>query len=168
MSNWIERSAQMLKAQIDSLMAAYPELAEDEEFRADVIEGETDLNDIIAKAVSYHADAKTMVEAIKSRQADLEERRARFERRSDAMRELIKGLMEAARRPNLTLPEATLGISAGRDSVQIDDVDALPQGYYRVKKEPDKTAIKKAFGAGETIPGASIVTGEPTLTIRTK
>lgn len=44
------------------------------------------------------------------------------------------------------------------ERVEIDDVDALPDMYMRVKVEPDKTAIKSAIRAGDRVDGARIVT----------
>jgi hypothetical protein len=109
-----------------------------------------------------------MADAIKARETDLRDRRARFERKAEAMRSLALGLMEAADLPKRILPDATLTITAGRQSVDVIDVNELPQGYFQTERKADKTAIKKAFDMGETIPGAAIVTGNPTLTIRTK
>ena len=45
------------------------------------------------------------------------------------------------------------------ESVQIQDPDAIPEGLQRQKitVEPDKTAIKLAINAGETVPGAELV-----------
>jgi hypothetical protein len=45
-------------------------------------------------------------------------------------------------------------------AVQIDDEQALPQEYFRIKteSEPDKTMIKDALQEGREVPGARIVT----------
>lgn len=42
-------------------------------------------------------------------------------------------------------------------SVQIDDMDAIPDEYKRVRVEPNKVDIKAALKDGEEIPGASLV-----------
>jgi hypothetical protein len=109
-----------------------------------------------------------MQEAIKARIADLSERAARYGRRADAMKALIKSVMGAAGLDRLELPEATLSIAKPRASVDVTDLDALPQGYFRLKKEADKTAIKKAIETGEEIPGAVLVLGDESLIVRTK
>lgn len=45
------------------------------------------------------------------------------------------------------------------EAVQVDDVNQIPAELLRVKTsvEPDKTAIKAAFKAGQAIPGCKLV-----------
>lgn len=160
--------AQIIKAQIARLLTEYPELADDESLRADVLEGETNLHRLIEAALSERQTAETMAAAIKEREAALYARRGRFERKSEAMKRLIKSVMLAADLPKLALPEATLSITAPRVTVNVLDVNELPQGYYRVKREADKAALKSALEKGEQIPGAELALGDEGLTIRTK
>jgi len=160
--------AENVKATIADLLIAFPELAEDDQLLIDTLEGSTDLFAIAAKAVEIRAESESMVAAIKERVSDLTSRKSRFERRSDAMRKLIKGLMDAAGQTKLTLPEATLSIAKGREKVVVDDLEALVQGFYRTERIADKEAIKTALDAGADVPGAHKETGEPSLTVRTK
>jgi len=46
------------------------------------------------------------------------------------------------------------------EAVEVSDPTAIPPAYLRTRTttEPDKAAIKEAVEAGETIPGASLVT----------
>jgi hypothetical protein len=160
--------AQFLRAEIARLIDANPELSEDGDLRIDMIEGETTAVEFIGRALSGRQEAVSMQEAIKARIADLSERAARYGRRADAMKALIKSVMGAAGLDRLELPEATLSIAKPRASVDVTDLDALPQGYFRLKKEADKTAIKKAIETGEEIPGAVLVLGDESLIVRTK
>ncbi|WP_173931358.1 siphovirus Gp157 family protein [Chelativorans sp. Marseille-P2723] len=160
--------AAYLKAEITRLRTELPELAEDDMLREDMLAGETDLELIISRALDERREAETMAAAIKEREAALASRRARFEKKAEAMRSLVKSVMQAADLPKITLPEATISIQSPRASVAITDLDAIPQGYFRLKKEADKTAIKKAIEAGDKIPGAELALGEETLSIRTK
>lgn len=160
--------AQSVKAQIVDLLSVFPELADDEELKLDTLEGETELFAIASRALEARQSALSMAEAIKSRMADLNERKARFEKKSDAMKRLIQSLMEAAGQDKLVLPEASLSIRSGSESVNVTDLDALPQGYFKIERKADKAAIKKAILAGEEIPGAELVLGDDGLTIRTK
>lgn len=59
-------------------------------------------------------------------------------------------------------------LSKGRESVIVDDVDALTSGYVTVKTTTtaDKRAIKKAFDAGNTVVGAHIETGSGSILIK--
>ena len=58
----------------------------------------------------------------------------------------------------------SISITKGRDAVCVKDIDMLPEGFY--KKQPDKTKIKKALDAGESVVGASLEKGNDYLTIR--
>lgn len=160
--------AGFVRAEIDKLMAAYPELAEDETLRFDMIEGETDFTRVLSKAVEARAEKLAMAEAINLRISDLADRGVRFERAADGMKKLIHSLMTAASQSKVTLPEATIFTTKPRTTVNVTNVDDLPQGYYRTKREADKAAIKSALEQGEQIPGAELVTGDEGLTIRTK
>jgi hypothetical protein len=160
--------AAFVKAEVGKLLAEYPELETDEELRSDMIAGETDAHKIIARALEARQEAETLAGAIKAREVDLSARRSRYERKSDAMKSLIRNIMRAANLQKLTLPEATLSILAPRQTVGIEDLDAIPQGYYRTVKQADKEAIKQALAGGAEIPGAILVTGSSGLMIRTK
>ncbi len=160
--------AQFVKAEIAKLIEAYPELAEDETLRADMIEAETGADKIIEKAFEERQHAEMMAGAIKSRELVMAERRGRYERKSEAMKRLIRSVMQAADLDKLTLTEATISITKPRASVNVLDVDELPQGFYRVKREADKTALKSALEKGETVPGAELALGEPGIAFRTK
>jgi Gp157 protein len=160
--------AAFVKAEVGKLLAEYPELEDDEELRGDMIAGETDAHKIIARALEARQEAESMAGAVKARVIDLSARQSRYERKSEAMRTLIRNIMQAAKLPKLTLPEATLSITAPRQTVGIEDLDALPQGYFKTVRQADKDAIKQALAGGAEIPGAILVTGSSGLMIRTK
>lgn len=167
-THFIQVDAENVKASIADLLAAYPELAEDETLFLDTLEGETDLFRILSKALAKRSEAEGMVIAISSQESDLSSRKARFKRQSDAMKKLIKGLLDATGQTKLTLPEATLSITQGRASVNVTDVDQLPQGYFTTVRQADKKALSDALLAGQSIPGAELALGNEGLTIRTK
>lgn len=167
-AQFLHVDAEYVKARIADLMAAYPELADDEVLKLDMFEAETDLFAILTKALAQRSEAESMVSAIKERASDLEARKARFTRQSEAMKKLIKSLMEAAGEGKIVLPEATLSITKGHEKIIVDDVDALVQGFYRTERIADKAAIKTALDAGSEVPGAHKETGETSLVVRTK
>jgi hypothetical protein len=168
MPDYLKLDVQTIERQINALVEAYPELAEDEALRADMIEGETDLMSVMTRLLDHQQEAASMVDAMKSRKSDLGERISRYERRSDAMRSLMLNLLSAADQTKITLPEATISLTKGRDAVEIIDINALPQGFYSLERKADRTAIGAALKAGEVVPGAALRTGDATLTVRTK
>jgi hypothetical protein len=157
-----------VKQAITELIGSYPELATDEELLLDILEGETDLELLASRIVFERQDAEAMIVGIKSHEADLSARRDRYEAKSEAMKSLLHDLMDAAGVGKLTLPEATVSITAPRQIVVIDDLDAVPSQLSKTVKRPDKKAIGEALAAGEDVPGARLVTSLPGLTVRTK
>ncbi|WMT88239.1 siphovirus Gp157 family protein [Pelagibacterium sp. 26DY04] len=168
MADYLALDVRQLEREIGSLLEAYPELADDEELRADVLEGETDLEHIASRIVRRRNLARANVSGIKEVMADFKERQERFQRQEDAMKAMLKRILSLAGTDKLTLPEATISISKPRESVEVLDVEALPQGYFKTIRQADKTAIGEALKAGEAIPGAALVLGEPGLTIRSR
>lgn len=165
---YLALDAEFVKHEIGKLIADCPELAEDDGLRLDMIEGETSAVRIVERALAERQEAEMMAGAIKAREIDLTTRRGRFERKSEAMKQLIRSIMKAAQLDKLTLPDATVSLSKPRYSVGIEDVDELPQGYVKLTKSADKDAIRKAFDNGEPVPGAAMVLGVESVIIRTK
>jgi hypothetical protein len=152
-------------ADIDNLLAAYPELAEDTDLRADMLEGSTAAYDVLTRLVNIERDADSMSKAIAERIKDLQARKARAEKRKDAMRLMMLRVMNAAGLKKVPLVEATVSITKGRDSVEIVDEAALPDAYVRIERVPDKAALKAAL-ANDNVPGARMRAGEETITVR--
>lgn len=168
MADYIKIDAEQVSRHIENLILRFPELADDEALREDMISGETDLDKVVERALDHMAEADMMVSAIKERCSVQQERQQRYQNRSDAMRSLIKDLMETANLRSLPLPEATVSLANGRQTVVITSVDELPQGYVAYEPKPDKKAIGDALKAGEDIPGAMLQTGDTSLTVRRK
>lgn len=164
--NFLAADVANLAAEIDGLFAAYPELAEDEQLRADMLEGETNLHAVLERLLGVEREANSLAAAVANRIADLQSRKARAERRKEAMRGLMLRLLKAADLQKAPLTEATISVTKGRDSVEITDEAAVPARFLKVVKTPDKTAIGEALKAGKTVKGAALKTGEPTLSVR--
>lgn len=169
MADFIKLDADLVDKQISQIMMEYGEVLEgDEALRHDVMEGETDLHSVLSRIIDHRLEAEAMVTAIKERSGHLKDRQDRYERRKEAMTALALRLMVSAKQSKVTLPEATLSVSDGKDSVMVDNEAALPQGFTRTKTEPDKVAIGEALKRGEDVPGAYLQKGEPSLTVRKK
>lgn len=160
--------ADIVKSEIAALFAACPELADDDQLRADMVEGETSLQD----AMVYLNRARQIRIAESNGIADhvdaLNERKARKLCDADRIKGTMLELLRIANLDKLVLPEATLSVTKPRASVEVTDPDALPQGYFLIERKPMKAAIKAAIEAGEAIPGASIVYSGPSLSVRVK
>lgn len=166
--SYIQVDIAAFKAHVHDLLTQYPELADDEDLRADMFEAETNLHPIIERLVKMKLDAETMAAAVKARKQDIADRQARFERKAEAAKALIKSVMVAADIPKIQLPDATVSITSPRVVVEITDLESIPQGYAKFEKRADKTALKAALEAGEQIPGAALAFSEEGLMMRTK
>lgn len=152
-----------LQQQIDVLLLAHPELLEDDILRADMLEGATNMNDVLSLLVSLVADAEGMVDAIKARADTLSQRKARFERRSEVMRWFIQIVMERAELNKVQLPEATLSLSFRKPSPIVTDETVLPDEFCNFKRTADMAKIKEA---GTLPPGCSMSNGKHVLAVR--
>lgn len=163
--NYLAADVADLLAHVDALFSAYPELAEDDALRADMLEGSTQLYEVLTRLVNIERDADSMGKAIASRIADLNARRQRADKRKEAMRTLMLRVMKAAGIQKAPLVEATVSVRPGRDSVEVVDADRLPDEFVRIERVPDKTALKAAL-ANDNVPGARMRSGEETLMVR--
>ena len=158
----------VIRQQIDQLLLAYPDLADDEVLRADMIEGETDLHEFLRKIERKREDAVALSNALSMTIDELKARKERFERRDQAMRHLMFSAMQWADLRRAELPEATLSVRNGTPKVVIVDEQSIPAEFFRIKREPDKTLIRDALNALENVPGAAMSNAEPVLSVRTK
>ncbi len=152
--------------EIERLLAEYPELAEDEALRADMVEGSTDAFAVLSRIVATMREATATVAAIKIQADALLSRAERFERREKAMRALAQRIMEAANIRKAELPEATLSIRAVAPRPVVTDEAALPEEAWRTKREHNLKWIADQFRAGEFVPGAEMSNGGATLSVR--
>lgn len=166
--SYLQVDVAAFKAQWSDLLAAYPELSEDEDLRADVLEGETDAHRLVSVMVRKRREALALASAGKEIRSEQSERIARFERQADGYTTLIKSLMLAADLPKIILPEATVSITKARATVEITDENELPQGFVEIRRLPKKSEIKAALEAGDEIPGARLGLSEEGLMVRTK
>lgn len=160
--------AAFVRAQINALKVAFPELLDDYELLESAIDGETNFDRVIEVITDQFLEALSMKGAIADRMESLRERSDRFGKKAESIRSLALDLMQAANRPKVELPIATLSLRKGVNSAVVDDVAQLPQGFTRTEVLPLKTEIKKALEAGQDVPGAHLETGPEGLSVRTR
>ena len=155
-----------LRAAHAALVEAHPDLATDEFFLADVIEGSTDAFEIMERLVIERREAMANGEAMDKLAEDYARLSDRWTARAESRRKLMGLVLDATGLRKMQTPAGTVSMSPGRVSLALADDFTPPQGYARTRIEPDKTAIKAALEAGETMPGASLVTGKPIVQVR--
>lgn len=154
-----------LRAAHAALIEAHPDLATDDDFLADVIEGETDAPAIMERLVIERREALANGEAMDKLANDYAALSDRWTMRAEARRRLMGLVLDAVGLRKMSTPAGTVSVSPGRVSLALADDFTPPQGYARTKIEPDKAAIKAALEAGEVMQGASLVTGKPIVKV---
>lgn len=155
-----------LRTAIEALRREHPEVFDDEAFALDVLEGETDFLVVLQRLDDELADADALCDAIKARREALSERAARIAHRAEVVRSLMQSVMETAGLQKVPLPTATLSLRKTPPKVVVIDETEVPDAYWRVKREINKTTLAEALKAGEDVPGAALSNGGQTLARR--
>jgi hypothetical protein len=136
-----------------------PELPE--EVVADTLEALE--GELIQKGQAVAAFALNLaaeVEAIKTVEKRIVERRRALENRVERVREYLRANMERAGITEIKALDGsfTAKLAKGRPSVVVDDESLIPDDseFVRWKREVSKTAIADAIKAGQEVPGAHI------------
>jgi hypothetical protein len=169
-SSYRVHNAVMELAQVrEMLISICPDIEQDEALFHDMLEGEAaDSLAVIERLIEASVESDALADAAKLRQADLAERRARFEKRSAAYRTVALQAMEQINLRKIERGHFTASISNRPAKVVITDEAALLPHFVRTKTEPDKTLIAAALKNGVTVEGAQLSNGGVGLTVRTK
>jgi len=162
-----------LKQEIDELVSVYgfdPYDTDDQDIWLSALEGETSLDTVLDRLLELRYRAAANEEAVKERIKNLKERADRYNREQEVLTKAMYRCLNMVNQKSYKTVEATYSIRAGTKRVEIEDEQAIPTQLTTVKTitSPDKEAIKAALEAGEIVPGATLVTGEETLSVRTK
>lgn len=159
-----------LDREIDAAKLLLTSLADilegDEQFAADLIEGETSLNEAIQSAVELYCRDKTFCDAIDIQISLLETRKARLEKRMSMTRVLVGTALDVAGKKKVETPLGTATMKATQASLILDDEEEhlIPTEYWK-RSDPklDRAAIKADLKKGKAIPGARLSNGGSTV-----
>lgn len=134
----------------------------------DTLEGETDAMEVADYLIDAALSDDALVEAMKSQERALKERRERIEWRAAQKRNAMLDVLRAIGVKKLERPRATISQRAGSERVEITDESAVPSQLCTVKTTtaPDKNAIKELLKIGEEIPGCALTRGKDGITMR--
>lgn len=132
----------------------------------EAINGE--FNDKAIGILKFTENMNSDIESIDSEIKRLQARKKAIENRKARLRDYLLHNMEASGITKIECPFFTASVRKGVESVEITDLDSLPDDYVLVKVEtkPDKTAIKRELKAGKEIPGATLKRGNNTILIK--
>ena len=152
----------------ESLLAEFPELADDAEALADTLDGEVQALGVVARLIRDAREDDAMADALTPMQRDMAERKSRLSSRADKRRDIALKLMNAIGERKIVRPDFTASVRAVPPKVIVMDDAALPDDVCKFERKPDRGAIKEALERGEAVAGAVLGNGSETLTIRTK
>ena len=158
-----------LRLQIEAIVREMPELQEDEQLRADMLDGLTEMPEVLEALFRVAAHSKMMVDALDGRIVELADRQSRFKQRIKTLRDLMLQVMQSADLKKVELPEATLSQRKSQPQIVGEpDVDTLPEKFVRVSIEPNRAAIREALLNGENVGDLYLSNAAPTLAINVK
>lgn len=153
-------AAKVLRAQIADLIEG------DEECAADMVAGETSLNEAIEAAVSQLADDMSKIKGLNDYIEQFSNRKDRLQERVANMRAALTVAMEQAGLKKFDHCAVTLSLRNTPPAVTVTNEALIPSAYFKAS-EPrlDKRAVLAALKAKETVPGASLNNGGTSLAL---
>ena len=146
----------------------------DGDMRADFVEGQTSLHEVMELAVRRMLTIEAMRGGIKATMEQIKSRDHRLEEQLALLRTRLAVAMEIAGKTDerLQTPLATVSYRKTAPQVQIVDESKIPSEFFK-RPDPklDKVALKdalKALKPEEFIPGAVLDNGGSTVSLYTK
>jgi len=135
---------------------------------ADTLDGETDAIRAASAVVRMIAATEAMEAAAKALADRYRARAQDFASRGERARSALLHFMQEIGEKSLVLPEGTVSVKASGTRKLLGDADpaSLPVQFTKIKVEVDRSQIKRALEAGETVEGFSLSNAQPALQIR--
>jgi hypothetical protein len=151
----------------DRIRAQDPQI--DELTLADMVEGLTDLHEILAAVVRAAVADEAMATGLKCRISDMQDRLDRLQDRVAKRRQIAKDVMVELDLKKLAAPDFTVSIRPGLPALVVLNEDAVPKTYW----EPGEPRLRRQIlaldlKAGTEVAGATLSNPEPVLSVRTR
>lgn len=154
-------AARVLREQIATLAG------DDEDFIRDTLEGETDLDALVASVVASIGEDEGHLKGLKHYQQGLGYRADDYARRIDFKRTLLVSALEIAGRPTINTPTGTVSTRPVPPKALVTEEADLPAEFWEPQKPRiNSKALLSALKEGRAIPGASLSNGGQTISIR--
>ena len=151
----------------EQIQNEFPDI--DEETLADTLEGLTNLNEMLGAVVRSHLDDMALVDALKSRIGDMQDRLSRISKRSDKKRELVTTVMEQADLKKLAEAEFTVSLRSSSAPLVVTEEGSIPEPYWKPQAPKlDRQGLIAALKSGRQVTGAVLGNSRMTIAIRTK
>ena len=153
------------------LLAEDPELEHDEAALIDLLGPEqASVEDALSRLLRAVVHAESMADAAALRADALKAREKRYTDRARSMRGTAMAMLDENGLRKLEIADLTASVSSGRQKPEVKDLDAIPDIYVATEtlRKPDMRTILAVLKTGAAVPGCELVTGMPSLTIRTR
>jgi hypothetical protein len=154
-----EISAEYIQA-LDALADA------DEQTRADTLEGLGIADSFKDKAINiagYFQSIDYDVASMKDAENRIATRRKAMENHSQSLKDYLLSNMQRTGITRIECPGFSVSLAKCPASVEITDESLLPDNFFRVKKEPNKSDIKAFLQEHGALDGARLVTDKMRL-----
>ena len=125
----------------------YPDI--DEETLADTLEGLTNLNEMLGAVVRSHLDDMAIIEALKSRTTDMQDRLSRISKRAEKKRELVTSVMEQADLKKLAEADFTVSLRSSSAPLVVTEEESIPEPFWKPQSPKlDRQGLIAALKSG--------------------
>lgn len=138
----------------------------DDQTFLDTLDGETDLMDMVGSLIQERVQAHEYEAAAKAISKTWADRAARHASKVAAINKGLGKILDAIGEAKVAHPLGTVSRTKARQSMQIVDAADIPTQLCKLV--PDNAQIKAQLEAGETVPGAALVWGDPSISVRVK
>ena len=141
--------------------------AVDQELVRDMLEGETNLNEMIAQTVQSLDEDMILEIGLKEIVGALRQRHERIKKRIENKRAAIEQAMLIAERKTMELPTMTITLKDKPAALVVVDESRIPGDYWQPQDPKlDRKVLLQALKDGQTIDGADLDTGGVSLQMR--
>lgn len=166
MNSPLALSAHNYRTLRERLLQDMPELEDDPECLLNTLEGITDTNEQIAALLRSALTEQALAKGIDEYVHKLSDRKLDLLERANRKRKIALHYMTDLNIRKVTAPDMTATVKRVPPSVVIINDEIIPDAYMRIKREPNKTAIKDALDNGDKVPGCTLSNGNETLSVR--
>lgn len=125
-----------------------------ESFTAAIDGLETDINIKATNTACLIASLEAEGAAVSATIARMLKRAKSLDNRAQSLRDYLRDQLQIAGIREARDERIQVKLRVNPVSVHIESPEMLPPDYWRVRREPDKTALKEALKSGAEIPGA--------------
>lgn len=155
---------------VQQLLTAYRDIiGDDDDFAADVIEGQTGFSEVVNAMVGQLGVNKALVAGISAHIKEMTARKARIEMGIERCRHALTAAFQTAGiKGSLRCPLGTVGLSNTPPKAIPTNEALIPEEFWtQAEPELDRKALLAELKSGRKIPGAELSNGGVTISIRT-